>query len=182
MPDRPHAVLKYEKGLEKRADRGRPGFLQPWELALAEWRAYHPKQNVPQAEGLAKASELAGCDISKYDYANTLAKKAFRQAVRDFQTNHVRAARRGFKRLLPKAVRLYDKAMDWCEDPEKVGQARAAAALVAIAADRALPKKQETENRVTVMHVQITNTQQAIMDAPDIPEAEYEIIESEKVE
>lgn len=182
MPDRPHAVTKWETDVAKRQAQGKAGVpLRRWEMLFAEWYADQPKRP-SRAVALAKASEFAEVDIDLATYRTMLAKKTYRAYFQQYAKDDLRAARKKLKKVYQKIPKLYEDAIGWAGNAESVGMARAAAPLIALGVDRIDPKKMAgVGGPVMAIRIELSTKQQALIASPDIPEADYEVLTTETV-
>lgn len=162
------------------------GKLLPWMIAMAELELVSPVRI--KNEDLARAAgSFARVRISKTQVSRVRNRddyKAYLEAARQGTAEWV--AERFALDHLPQALELYSKSLGEANrrlatpDVEELSAVDLAKnmALINPALERALPKKQEGQQEVAVIRVELSAKQQAVLDSP-ILDTTYEVLPSD---
>jgi hypothetical protein len=169
-----------------------PEKLKLWQKQYARWLAIQTKTVTPDEEQVA-CTQFKGVTPSiaalKRVKRSRLWREEYERARGEFNEHYLRKAKNMAVRMLPKAVKTYDKALDVSrkamDDPDvnvALAGVRAASPLLTASMERAIPKKQEVafdgklEIQLTPMQMAQLTAPSATVEAEEVP---FEIISEE---
>jgi hypothetical protein len=159
------------------------GKLEPWEEKHCRWLAEcEGNVSYPDQAFVCSSPEFAGRTVSVDEVKKLRDKRAWRNlkySIRAQRQEYADQAKSIINETLPEAASLHRRAIaSLAAQPDGKLDVRAIPSLTMPLLERAWPKKTETENRTTVVTINISATQKAGLDEQPI-DVEAEVVEAE---